>query len=230
MYIRRDVMSPSRYTYHSRKRQGFRRDVIVGPKDVYQMRNVKNLKPADVDKVEHLVERNGCRVSFERIEKDCNGMGNIIAWINKGAFDNWHRKNDRLYDDWIRGTYSPTTDETHNSINIRIHSSHLPFESEVYDTMYYASAMDAYDDEYRSTLHSSSQPNLGQRLLENQEELGKFGFLIYVYHAKKRTQRDQKQTILNTKGTERIIPESKRNRRRCNRMTYSQPGEPNLTK
>jgi hypothetical protein len=96
--------------------------------------------------------------------------------------------------------------------------------------MYYTLAMDAYDNEYRSTLHSSSQPNLGQRLLEKQEELGKFGFLIYVYHAKKRTQIDPKQTILNTKGTERTIPESKRNRRRCNKMTYSQLGEPNLTK
>jgi hypothetical protein len=149
------------------------------------MRNIKNLKPADIGKVEHLVEINGCRVLFKRIEKDCNGIGNIIAWTNKGAFDNWHQKNDRLYNDWIRGTYSLTTDETHNSINICVHSSHLPFKSEAYDTMYYISAMDAYNDEYRSTLHSSSQPNLGQRLLENQDNLGEFGLLIYVYHAKK---------------------------------------------
>jgi hypothetical protein len=228
--LQHNKMSSNYYTRYSRKRAGFRINLTVGPRDIYQMRCIKNLKPADLDKIEQTAERNGRKILVERIEKDCNGVGNIIAWTNKCAFDDWHRKNDRLYDDRIRGTYSPTTDESHNSIRVHIHSSCLPLASDIYDSMYYASAIDIYDDEHKSTLYSSSQQNLGQNLLKDQNDLGEFGFLLYVYHPKQPIKINHPQMSPNTANTEVPALDGKRKRRTRDRLTYDQPGKPSPTK
>jgi hypothetical protein len=54
--LQHNKMSSNYYTHYSRKRAGFRRNLVVGPRDIYQMRCIKNLKPADLDKVEQTVE------------------------------------------------------------------------------------------------------------------------------------------------------------------------------
>jgi hypothetical protein len=48
--------------------------------------------------------------------------------------------------------------------------------------MYYASVIDAYDDKYNFGIHLPSQPNMGQHLLENQDNTQEFGFPINIYH------------------------------------------------
>jgi hypothetical protein len=54
--LQRNKMSSNYYTRYSRKRAGFRINLMVGPRDIYQMRCIKNLKPADLDKVEQTAE------------------------------------------------------------------------------------------------------------------------------------------------------------------------------
>ena len=80
-------MFPNRYTYHSRKCQGFRQNVVIGPRGIFQMKHMTGLKPTDLNKIEAFIELNGSNVVVEWIEKDSDNRANITVWTNKHAFD-----------------------------------------------------------------------------------------------------------------------------------------------
>ena len=178
------------------------------------MRHISNLKATDLDKVEDFVKRNGCDAIVERIEKDCDGVGNIIAWTNEHAFNDWQQENDVIFFDCrLPEICRSTTNEVHESIRIPIHSSRVPTHTLRNDDEHYcATAFDAYDGELRPIMYASSLSNLGRRLLRDQDNLGVHGFVLYVY---------------------RSIEEAssgKRRRAPCIRLTYEQLGEPKQNK
>jgi hypothetical protein len=96
--------------------------------------------------------------------------------------------------------------------------------------MYYASAIDIYDNEHKSTLYLSSKQNLGQNLLKDQNNLGEFGFLLYVYHPKQPIKTNHPQMSPNTANTEVTALDGKQKRRTRDMLTYNQPGKPSPTK
>jgi hypothetical protein len=50
-------MTFERYTYRSKKRQGYRQNIDVGPKDIFQMKEIQNTKQTDPDKLVDFVDR-----------------------------------------------------------------------------------------------------------------------------------------------------------------------------
>ena len=160
------------------------------------------------------MKRNGCDAIVERIEKDCDGVGNIIAWTNEHAFNDWQQENDVIFFDCrLPEICRSITNEVHESIRIPIHSSRVPTHTLRNDDEHYcATAFDAYDGELRPIMYASSLSNLGRRLLRDQDNLGVHGFVLYVY---------------------RSIGEAssgKRRRAPCIRLTYEQLGEPKQNK
>jgi hypothetical protein len=224
-YEQVESMSTESYTYYSRKYQGYRRNITVGPKDVYQMTGIKDLKSTDLDKIENFVRRNGCNVLIERIEKDCNGVGCITIWTNRYAFHEWQAENDIIYNCVMNSLPLPVFNETHTHTNILFDTSSLPINANVDNGDFHAFTVDAYDGEMRPILYSCSQQDLGQRMLRNQGDLGIFGFLIYVYH----TMHPTEQQIFETNPEiEEFTQNIKRHRKPFYRMTYERLGEPTL--
>jgi hypothetical protein len=62
------------YTIHSRKRQGFRRNILVGPKDAFKMKEIMDLKPRDLLNIERFVICNSCNIFCEHIEDHTWGV------------------------------------------------------------------------------------------------------------------------------------------------------------
>jgi hypothetical protein len=85
------------YTIHSRKRQGFRRNILVGPKDAFKMKEIMDLKPRDLLNIKRFVIRNGCDIFCERIEKTVHGVSNIMIWTNKNLFKLWQKEIDNIW-------------------------------------------------------------------------------------------------------------------------------------
>jgi hypothetical protein len=66
--------------------------------------------------------------------------------------------------------------------------------------------------------------------LKDQNDLGEFGFLLYVYHPKQPMKTNHPQTAPNTANTEVPALDGKQKRHICDRITYDQPREPSPTK
>jgi len=217
-------MSSNAYTYHSRKREGFRRNITVGQRDLYQMKSIPNLKWTDLDKVERFAERNGCNVVVERIEKDCDGIGNITVWTSTRAFEDWQQEFDVLCDFSICEVCSLVANDTHKSIHVPIHGSLLPAYTFSNQTDPIALVFDPYNGEQRPITYLSELQDLGQHMLRNQGELGIFGFVFYLH--KHREEQSSSQTANEPQSTTK----KKRKRTLRKRLTYNRPGEPQTTR
>jgi hypothetical protein len=85
------------YTIHSRKWQGFRCNILVGPKDAFKMKEIMDLKPRDLLNIEHFVICNGCDIFCKHIEKTVHGVSNIMIWTNKNLFKLWQKEIDNIW-------------------------------------------------------------------------------------------------------------------------------------
>ena len=188
-------MTFERYTYRSKKRQGYRQNITVGPRDIFQMKEIENMKQTNLDKLVDFVDRNGCKITAGRIEKDRDGVGCITIWTNMPAFRAWQQENDELVDRWADGVPLPKLNKTHIPIPIPFHSSSLPTSVDTSNGDFCASTTDANDGKTQLIVYSNYWQDLGQQVIQNQNNLGIFSFVAYVYPTSGYSDHDNPDTI-----------------------------------
>lgn len=204
------------YTIHSRKRQGFRRNLLVGPKDAFEMKEIMDLKPRDLLNIERFVICNGCDIFCERIEKTVHGVSNITIWTNKNSFTLWQKEIDNIW----------RADIMEGSMQHCIRSSQLCTDLNEHLTEWKIVLLNPMEGD-RPTFRHYSCGSIVPRLLEDQEDLGMFGFVVYVFWPY-RPHVYLGQTFCDINNDQYRQRAATRNRKKTKRMTYNTLGNPKI--
>jgi hypothetical protein len=159
------------------------------------MKEIENMKQTDLDNLVDFVNRNSCKITAGRIEKDRDGVGCIMIWTNMPAFKTWQQENDELVDCWADSVPIPKPNETHKPIRIPFRSSSLPTRVDTSNSGFCASTIDVNDRKTQLIVYSNYWQDLGQQVIHNQNNLGIFSFVTYVYPTSDYSDHDNFDTI-----------------------------------
>jgi hypothetical protein len=178
------------------------------------MKDIIDLKPKDLMNIERFVVNNGCDIYCERVEKNVHGVSNITIWTNRDSFKIWQQEVDQ---NW-KAVFLD------DSMQHNIPSSQLCTNLDEYLTEWRAVFLNPIEGD-RPFFRHYTCGSIGPTLLEDQEDLGMFGFVVYIFWPYRPHVYEEQGKTSGSNEENRRLP-SNRNRKQTNRMTYDTPGNP----